>query len=266
MKTSIYKFLPTKNSTSKLQDKKQVNIPWNSKLFFQLGLIISILLAYLAIESSSQVTLAYTPSSSNNYLEENPMVNYIVEEPKVLPKKEKIKKKLQKPRKKLVEPILKPIENTNLKTEAKALPVQTGISTPINNNKIETPPTSSKHSEIKNVRAVEMAPIFPGCETVATNAERIQCFSEKLKKFVAQKFDAERNSGILTGKQRIPIQFTIDEKGNIGQIKVHTRDKLLKKEAIRVLKKLPKMLPAKQGNKPVKVSYVLPLQVIIETY
>jgi protein TonB len=265
MKTSIYKFLPTKKSTSRLEEKKQVNIPWNSKLFFQIGLVISILLAYLAIESTSQVSLAYTPSSLNNYLDENPMVNYVLEEPKIIPKKEQVKKERPKPKKQLVAPVLKLIDNTSANKTEKTLPTHRGILNTLNKN-IKKPVTTAKNTSPKNVRAVEVAPVFPGCEDVATNAARIQCFSDKIKRFVEQKFNAERNAGNLSGKQRIPIAFTIDEQGNVTQINVYTKDKLLKKEAIRVLSKLPKMTPAKQGNIPVKVNYILPLQVLIETY
>ncbi len=100
MKTIIYKLLPTKKIISKLDDKKGVNIPWNSRLFFQVGLIISLLLVYLVIESTSEMTVSNVEVIPDYSLDEDPTFTIKLEEPKkIVPKKLKnkslnLKKKL----------------------------------------------------------------------------------------------------------------------------------------------------------------------------
>ncbi len=262
MKTIIYKLLPTKKITSKLDDKKSINIPWNSRLFFQIGLIISLLLGYFVIESTSKLSISYVQPESDYLLEEAPLANYVLEESKKKTVKQRITKPVKKHPKQQVVSHIKPVDNSFNKQE-------TGVpSTEISSDatipeKGKTTVEVVKPDITKNIRSVEFAPVFPGCESTTTKQERINCFSEKIKKFVSRKFNADKSSGDLTGEQRIPIQFTVDEKGYITDVLVQTDDKGLAKEAKRVISKLPKMTPGRQGDIPVKVQYVLPLVIVV---
>ncbi len=262
MNTIIYKLLPTKKITSKLDDKKSINIPWNSRLFFQIGLIISLLLVYLVIESTSNLSISYVQPESDYLLEEVSLANYVLEEPK----KEMVKQKVTKPVKKFpkqqVVSQFKPVDNSFNKQETEVSSTETSPDTTIP-EKGKTTIEVVKPDITKNISSVEFAPVFPGCENTVTKQERINCFSDKIRKFVSRKFNADKSSGNLTGEQRIPIQFTVDEKGNIIDVLVFTKDKGLVKEAKRVLSKLPKMTPGKQGDVPVKVQYVLPLVIVV---
>ncbi len=262
MKSIIYNLLPTKKTNTKLDDKKKVNTPWNSKLFFQIGLIISLLFAYWVIESTSQLQTEITIVSNDDYLTEPSLIQYVIEEPEHKIEKKITKKTKKNHRQKLVVTSILPVANTFNKKEAQLASTETN-----QNNKIDKPITgisTKKNKETKNILSVEYAPVFPGCESAETNTERINCFSEKVRKFISRKFNADRNSGNLKGKQRIPIVFTVDKNGLISNISVRTNDKGLQKEAKRVLGKLPKMTPGKQGNTPVKVQYTLPLVVVLE--
>ncbi len=262
MKTIIYKLLPTKKKTSKLDDKKSINIPWNSRLFFQIGLIISLLLAYLIIESTSKLSISYVQPESDYLLEEAPLANYVLEEPKKKMIKQKITKPVNKRPKQQVVSQIKPVDNSFNKQETEVPSTETSSDTTIP-EKGKTTVEVVKPDITKNIRSVEFAPVFPGCESTITKQERINCFSDKIRKFVSRKFNADKSSGNLIGKQRIPIQFTVNEKGNVIDVLVFTKDKGLVKEAKRVLSKLPKMTPGKQGNVPVKVQYVLPLVIVV---
>ena len=53
--------------------------------------------------------------------------------------------------------------------------------------------------------------------------------------------------------------FVIDKDGNITNIRSRGPDKILEKEAERIVGLLPKMIPGKQRGKPVKVPYSLPI-------
>ncbi|HBV49929.1 MAG TPA: energy transducer TonB [Alistipes sp.] len=59
---------------------------------------------------------------------------------------------------------------------------------------------------------------------------------------------------------RVVLSFVIEKDGRLTNIQVlMTPDRSLSEEAIRVLNKSPKWSPGKQRNKPVRVSYTLPV-------
>ena len=53
--------------------------------------------------------------------------------------------------------------------------------------------------------------------------------------------------------------FTIDEEGNITDIRQRGPDKLLEDEADRIISKLPKMTPGMTRGKGVRVPYAIPI-------
>ena len=107
---------------------------------------------------------------------------------------------------------------------------------------------------------IEDVPIFPGCENLKNNNERKACMSEKISKYVNKEFDTDLGSELgLSGINRVIVQFRIDEKGNIGQVRARAPHPRLEKEAARVINSLPKMKPGKQRGKPVGVMYSLPI-------
>ncbi|MFT5078555.1 MAG: protein TonB [Planctomycetota bacterium] len=107
---------------------------------------------------------------------------------------------------------------------------------------------------------IENVPIYPGCESAKGNAGKKACMSEKVQKFVQKKFDTELASELgLEGRQRISVQFKIDNKGNIVNILARAPHPRLEQEAKEVIGKLPKMTPGKQRGKAVGVLYSLPI-------
>ncbi len=59
---------------------------------------------------------------------------------------------------------------------------------------------------------------------------------------------------------RVFIQFVIDKKGKVTNVEVvRGVDPYLDKEALRVVKAMPAWKPGKQRGKPVKVSYIVPI-------
>lgn len=107
---------------------------------------------------------------------------------------------------------------------------------------------------------IEDVPIFPGCENLSNNDQRKKCMSEKISKYVNKEFDTDLGAELgLTGINRVIVQFRIDEKGNIGQVRARAPHPRLEQEAVRVINSLPKMKPGKQRGKPVGVMYSLPI-------
>ena len=59
---------------------------------------------------------------------------------------------------------------------------------------------------------------------------------------------------------RVFVSFVIDKKGDVTDVKIlRGVDPYLDKEALRVVRSMPRWKPGKQRGKPVKVQYQVPL-------
>lgn len=111
-----------------------------------------------------------------------------------------------------------------------------------------------------NIDNIQEVPIFPGCEKEKTNEGRKACMSKKINQFVSRKFNTGLGMELgLKGVNRVYVQFKIDEKGNVINVKAQASHPVLLKEGKRVIDLLPEMKPGKQGGRPVGVIYTLPI-------
>lgn len=95
---------------------------------------------------------------------------------------------------------------------------------------------------------VEQKPQFPGGEAA-------------LLKYVAEhiRYPAMAQENNIQG--RVIVQFVVTKTGNVGEVKVvRGKDPDLDKEAVRVVKSLPKFVPGKMNGHSVNVWYTLPIQ------
>ena len=106
---------------------------------------------------------------------------------------------------------------------------------------------------------IEDAPIFPGCK--GNKVELKKCLQKKIMDHVGKNFDTNLTNelGLEEGKKRVIVLFSIDRNGKIAKVQARGPHARLEKEAIRVVQKLPKMIPAKQRGRPVGVKYTLPI-------
>ncbi len=59
---------------------------------------------------------------------------------------------------------------------------------------------------------------------------------------------------------RVVVEFVVGKDGSISNVKVvRPRHPALDKEALRVVKAMPKWLPGRNNGQPVKVTYTLPV-------
>ena len=104
-----------------------------------------------------------------------------------------------------------------------------------------------KEEETKVFHVVEQMPSFPGGD-----AELMKFLSTHIKYPVV----AEEN-GI---QGRVIATFVVERDGSISDVKViKSVDPSLDKEAIRVLKSMPKWIPGKQNGSAVRVKYTVPV-------
>ena len=94
---------------------------------------------------------------------------------------------------------------------------------------------------------MEQEPQFPGGQTA-------------LLKYIADHIKyptAAQENGI---QGRVTVQFVVTKNGSVGQVRVvRGKDPDLDKEAVRVVKSLPKFTPGKMNGHPVNVWYTVPI-------
>ena len=96
-------------------------------------------------------------------------------------------------------------------------------------------------------RSVEQMPQFPGGEAA---------LMKYLKSHINYPPKAAKNN--IEGN--VIVQFVVKKDGSIGEVKVvHSLEKDLDKEAVRVVKSLPKFTPGRHDGQAVSVWYTLPV-------
>ncbi len=96
-------------------------------------------------------------------------------------------------------------------------------------------------------RAVEQMPQFPGGEAA-------------LMKYIDSHINYPPEAAKNNVKGVVIVRFVVKKDGSIGEVKVvRSVDKDLDKEAIRVVKSMPKFTPGRQDGKAVNVWFTLPV-------
>jgi protein TonB len=66
----------------------------------------------------------------------------------------------------------------------------------------------------------------------------------------------------FSSSEKVYVEFIIESDGNVRKAQVvRGEDDLVGTEAIRVVKNMPTFTPAKVNGKPVRMSYILPVNV-----
>ena len=205
----------------------QVNLESKKWLFFQIGLVISLLLVLVAFEYKSYEKSAYNLGQLNlDDLEEEiiPITKQEVKPPPPPP-----------PPPEVIEIVEDEVEIEN---------------------EIEIEDTESDEDEVIEIEeeddeeffmVVENMPEFPGGDL------GLMKYIQKNVRYppIAKEYN-------ITGK--VFIQFIVDKHGSVTNVKiVRGVDKNLDAEAVRVVKSLPKYKPGKQRGKAVRVMFTIPI-------
>ncbi|MFD0860987.1 energy transducer TonB [Sungkyunkwania multivorans] len=258
--TNLWKVFGGNQETSKKPSKHDANLQKRPLLHFQIGLILALMAAYFVLEVETPLKEATVVAKTQEPLIENPVyVNYILEK-KPEPKMEEQIEKEPKTEKPILNPEFKIDKNSSDRAETKGVqPQEAENPNEFDPNKVVTGEEVLDDPVVPLI-LVEVSPIYPGCEGLDNNQDRRQCLSDKLGKLIRRKFNTSIASDYgLSGTQRIFTQFTIDKKGAIIDIKVRAPHPVLEKEALRVIGKVPTMIPGKQRDNYVSVSYSVPI-------
>lgn len=114
--------------------------------------------------------------------------------------------------------------------------------------------------EVFNFMVVENKPIFPGCEDEATEDGKFQCFNRNIMLHIKKHFEFPELARQMEIQGKVYVNFVIEKDGSVSSVQIARGvDKLIDDEAIRVIKKLPKFIPAKQRGRPVRMQYTVPI-------
>jgi protein TonB len=223
-----------------------------SKIFIQLGLVLSLLIVYLSLE--------YKVYERNiDTLESNFDQEIIEEDIPITERIEQIKPPPPPP------PAPEVIEIVEDKTEVEETVLESTETDeseaiePIEISNIDEVVEDEDIIEEVPFAVIEEAPIYPGCK--GSKAERKQCLQDKIRDHVNKNYNIALASelGLEEGKKKVYVLFKINHKGQIADVQARGPHARLEKEAIRVVNSLPQMIPAKQRGRAVSVKYTLPI-------
>ena len=116
--------------------------------------------------------------------------------------------------------------------------------------------------EVFTFTQVESMPVFAGCEEALTNDERYACMNSQLMAYVSSNFEVTERMIQFSRGEKLFVEFIIEKNGEVRNATiVRGEDELIAEEALRVVKSLPRFTPAKMNGKPVRMSYILPINV-----
>lgn len=232
----------------------------NSRLYFQLGLIVSLFLCYLFLEYQ-------TPESEiiieNSIIGTEP-IEFSFEEPIRIERKQ-IDQSYQSEKVVLANVALPFTDDYKIISDKEP---DLNIAQKINFIN-EEPDFDSIFSDLPKTRegslpyevnALDSKPTFEKCKNLSKTEQQV-CFNEQMKKFLTQNLrypDRLANSR-KTGS--VVVEFIISSEGIIKDIKAQTKSihPDFDKEAMRVVSKLPKMIPGKSKGKSVDVRFRIPI-------
>ena len=221
-----------------MEEKKspKANLENKKLMFTQIGLIISLLIAWLAFEHKSYDKREIDPSLLRQ--------TEVVEEEMV----EITKQEEQKP-----QPVEVPKQTTQLEIVQDDVEVEDiEINAEVDQTEIieEYVPVEVEEEDVQEqeiFQIVEEMPSYPGGDA-------------KLMEFVAKNIkypQIARETGI---QGRVFVGFVVEPDGSVSNVKVlRGIGGGCDEEAMRVVKSMPKWKPGKQRGKAVRVSYMLPV-------
>lgn len=119
--------------------------------------------------------------------------------------------------------------------------------------------------DMVDLMRVEKRPHFKSCENILNPAEETQCTYLEIVRWVNSNAKYPYRPKELGIDGVVNVSFVIDENGDVTDVKVENRlNADLEKEAIRVVKSLPKFVPGSQQGRKVKVPYRIPVKFIIK--
>ena len=131
------------------------------------------------------------------------------------------------------------------------------------NNSVGSTDLDNIHEHISDVVVEVKKPVVDKPEEVFTSVEQMPQFpggDEALMKFLSSHINYPPMAAENNVQGKVILQFVVGKDGRVGEVKIaRSVDKDLDKEAMRVVKSLPKFIPGRQNGQAVPVWYTLPV-------
>lgn len=240
-----------------MQVKKNPNadLNRNSGLFFQIGLILVLFVTWRALEYKTyhvDKEIVQLIELQEDYKEDVPITEAIKTLPPPPPPSAP----------ELIEIVEDEAEIEETIIESSEINQETVIEAVMSVDDVEV---GEEEEEVSVPFAViENVPVYPGCEDLANNTEKRTCFQQKMQEHIRKHFKYPATALELGIQGRVHVQFKIDDKGYITNIRMRGPDSNLEEEAARIIAALPKMTPGRQRGRNVAVPYSIPINFKLE--
>jgi TonB family protein len=248
---------------------KMIDKSKNSFIYFQLGLIATMVAVLFVLEFNFKTKIPKATASTRIDLPDDIIFTYNprLKTPKSEPRKVVEAKPIVKPviQPKVIDQFVetkKEVDDNLIKDSAHQ---DSNTANNTNNNNSNTNPvdtnTGSGGSEDEVFVVVEFLPRFPNCMNVSKENQKA-CFDEQLKREIFKHLKYPQKDLENQKEGTVFVQFIVDEKGNFTSIKSAENNRATNDMRVAVenaVKKLPKIIPAKQGARDVKVTYTIPI-------
>ena len=234
----------------------------NSFVYFQLGLIVTMVVTLFILEFNFK-SIKKVSDSKNPVLYTEMPFQY---NPRVLESKPIAE---SKPIQKVVKltDVFKAVDNNEtVKPVADVVPVIDDAV--VNNNTVNDPKDVVVNNDVSTVAkadfnefSVGQLPMFDACVGVRRE-EHKECFDNELQKFISKNVSYPSNDIENRNEGTALIEFIIDENGYVTNVKALDNKRAtvtMQKAAEKAIKKMPKIIPARQGNENVRIKYLIPV-------
>jgi protein TonB len=225
-----------KSPKADLESKKNV--------FFMLGLVIALGVTLAAFEWTSKASKADSLGSIQSQAVEEEIIP--------ITRETEVKPPPPPPPPKVVEVLNIVDDNVKIEDELKIDDTEANKTTIIDVAPVIKAQAEEEEEEAQVFFIVDDMPEFPGGELA-------------LRKYIANaiKYPVIAQENGIQGK--VYVTFVVDKDGSISDARIARGvDASLDKEALRVVGTLPKWKPGKQRGKPVRVSYTVPINFVLQ--
>ena len=236
-----------------MESKKspKADLEGKSTMFFMIGIALSLLFVLMVFQYRQAVML---PESSGplTIIDDGPDIPITVTPVKELTMPEKPKIPIDE----YLPPEVVDVEDPRLDTEnpfiSLGTPDETGIvDIPIDDESaVETVPFILIE---KMARPVE-------CQVLTNLDAQKSCFNDWIKQYINENTNYPAIGVQMHLEDRVYVTFIISEKGDVesAEVEIGQYD-ALNNEALRVIRAMPKFVPGKQHDKPVKMKMTIPV-------
>lgn len=226
-----------------LKKSPKANLENKRIIFIEFGLVIALLSCLFGFETTSGVKQVNNLGVLTDQAVEEVLIPIIQQEEK---------KQELPPLPKIADLMLIVENNTEIVDELEIIDTEVTDGTAIYAEMQRTKETEKSVDEAVVFLSPEEKPEFPGGDAALLN-------------FLSQNIKYPAIAAENGVKGRVTVNFVVNKDGSISDAKIlRGVDQALDKEALRVVYSMPRWKPGKQSGKPVRVSFSVPINFVLQ--